>query len=338
MPGPVQMYDGVLNTLSQQPISHRSDQFSHDLTQLKNELCHFTNAEGCVIMNGSGTLANEVIGVHLKCIGGKGIILSNGEFGERLQKQGNQLGLNFIELTYQWNTSFDLAQLNEYCNTQIIDWVWFVHCETSTGMMNPLKEIVELVQAKQIKVCVDCMSSIANVALDLSTVYLASASSNKGLASIPGLALLFYNDLIEVGEKKSMYLDVFNYINKIPYTISTNVVYSLVKSLSFIKKEAHSKRIINCSGRLKTALQSTDLELLEVNGKRYNPTIFTLKSNTQSSIEIGDRLAKKGVYIHYKSDYLLKNNCFQVCIMGKTSIEAVDMFIEGYKKCYFSNR
>jgi len=82
-----------------------------------------------------------------------------------------------------------------------------VHCETSTGVLNNLATLKSICSEKKIKLCLDCISSIGTVPVDLSGVYLASCVSGKALASFPGLSMVFYNhDLGSAPKKLPRYL------------------------------------------------------------------------------------------------------------------------------------
>src|SRR5262249_15856433 len=70
-------------------------------------------------------------------------------------------------------------------------WVWGVHQESSTGVLNDLPGLVRLARGRDVRVCVDCISSLGAVPLDLSQVYLATGATGKSLGSYPGAALLF---------------------------------------------------------------------------------------------------------------------------------------------------
>ena len=74
-----------------------------------------------------------------------------------------------------------------------IEWVWGTHCETSTGVLNDLEMYKEVCAHHRVKLCMDCISSIGTVPVDLSGVYLASGSSGSGLASRSGLSMVFHN-------------------------------------------------------------------------------------------------------------------------------------------------
>jgi aspartate aminotransferase-like enzyme len=72
-------------------------------------------------------------------------------------------------------------------------WIWGVHQESSTGVLNDLPTLVRVARRRGIRVCVDCVSSLGATALDLREVYLASGATGKSLGAYAGLAIVFAN-------------------------------------------------------------------------------------------------------------------------------------------------
>ena len=119
-------------------------------------------------------------------------------------------------------------------HTPEIKWIWAVHCETSTGMLNDIDMLKKLSAQHEILLCLDCISSIGNTNVDLQDVYLASGVSSKGLASFAGLSMVFYNHQPKPPQKNlPSYIDLHKYVasNGIPFTISSNLICALRASL-----------------------------------------------------------------------------------------------------------
>jgi aspartate aminotransferase-like enzyme len=110
-----------------------------------------------------------------------------------------------------------------------IGWLWCVHSETSTGMLNPLSALKSLCGRSEVKLCVDCISSIGLAPVNLEGVYLASGASGKGLAGYPGLCLVFHNHAIASSPALPRYLDLGWYAahEGVAFTHSSNLVEAL---------------------------------------------------------------------------------------------------------------
>ena len=112
LPGPVEIRPEVRKAFQEAPISHRSDIFMRDFHQTKRLLCEPLGSGRVEIFSGSGTLANDVIAGQLSLIpgrGGQGLILSNGEFGERLILHATRFRLPFETFRLEWGDTFDRA-------------------------------------------------------------------------------------------------------------------------------------------------------------------------------------------------------------------------------------
>src|SRR5499427_8128192 len=93
LPGPVTVRREVRRAFEQAPESHRADAFVKDFQSTRQLLCELTNARSVELFVGSGTLANDIMGAQLSLENRPGLVLSNGEFGERLIDHAKRLGL-----------------------------------------------------------------------------------------------------------------------------------------------------------------------------------------------------------------------------------------------------
>ena len=79
-------------------------------------------------------------------------------------------------------------------------WLWVVHCETSTGVLNDLCSFKKLCSQYGITLAVDCVSAIGTTAVDLTGCCLLNGCSGKGLLSYTGLSFVFHNEEIAANE------------------------------------------------------------------------------------------------------------------------------------------
>ena len=145
MPGPVFSNSDVNAAMAEKPVSHRTTAFKQILNQTRDMLCKLTQASHTVIALGSGTLANDFIAGQLKQIPGQGLILNNGEFGSRLADHATRMGLNFRTLEVPWGETFNEKMiLQALAQGETKTWLWAVHAETSTGVLNDLDLLKQL--------------------------------------------------------------------------------------------------------------------------------------------------------------------------------------------------
>src|SRR5262249_11234916 len=139
LPGPVTVGPAVRKAFQEAPIYHRSQEFIAKFMEVRRLLCRLGNARSGAGLNGSGTPANEVVGATLAAglPKGRGVLLINGEFGQRLAQQAARFGLQPRQLTWEWGEPWDLDQVDEVLAEEPRgSWVWGVHQESSTGVLN----------------------------------------------------------------------------------------------------------------------------------------------------------------------------------------------------------
>jgi aspartate aminotransferase-like enzyme len=336
LPGPVNISRDVRQIFSGTPISHRSEKFVNDFQQTKQLLCQLVNSQHVEILPGSGTLANDAIGAQISLIPGQGLILSNGEFGNRLVDHATRLRLSFKTLAVEWGDTFDPAAIIEAINANAgIVWLWAVHCETSTGILNDIEKFKNICAERKILLCLDCISSIGTIPLDLGTVYLASGVSGKGLKAFPGLSMVFYNhDILPSPTLLPRYLDLGLYAtNKgVPFTISSNLVYALRTALEHYHQEKVFCEINELSSWIKANLHKMGFRIVG-SENHLSPAVITIElPSKMDSKLIGHELEEAGYVLSYRSQYLLQRNWMQICLMGECSRESIASLLEALER------
>ena len=198
LPGPVTTAQAVRDAFQQPPIYHRGPEFIRRFMKARELLGTIVGGRDVALLNGSGTLGNEAVAAILAADQqvngrkGRGLMLINGEFGERLARQATRFGLEPRILSWPWGESWDLDEVEcALAQEPAGSWVWGVHQDSSTGVLNDLPGLVKLARARDIRVCVDCISSLGAVPLDLRDVYLATGATGKSLGAMAGTAIIF---------------------------------------------------------------------------------------------------------------------------------------------------
>jgi aspartate aminotransferase-like enzyme len=324
--GPVQISLQVMEALGSAPVSHRSKEFHHLYYDTTEYLCNQFNTQQCYILTGSGTAANEAMISQIKMLAGKGLILSNGEFGERLIKQATRSLLSSNEIKLAWGEQFDAAAIESEIKQHEISWLLFCHCETSTGVMNDLDNIAEVCNRNNCRCFVDCMSTVGTYPLDLSKVAMATASSGKGLASIPGLAIVFSNIEPVSSNEIPIYFDLAYYDKKdgVPYTISSNFVNALnvaarqkLRHEQFELIESYSQDCFNLLNETKS---------LPFNNARSK--VFTISSSNAKTNNIASKLKKEQVTLSFESEYLRCRDWSQIALFGYYQQNELKFFLQ----------
>jgi aspartate aminotransferase-like enzyme len=324
LPGPVAVHRLVKRAFEQTPESHRAGAFVADFQATKQLLCQLTNADHVEILLGSGSLANDAVAAQLSLEPGRGLILANGEFGERLVDHGRRMKLEFDTLQFPWGETMDLEAIDRrVAASPGLRWLWCVHCETSTGALNDLDALKKICSAHGVRLCLDAISSIGTLPVDLRGVFLATCVSGKGLRAYPGLALVFYHHHLAPAASLPRYLDLGFYAchHGIAFTHSSNLVHALRASLMRTPWEEHFADVAGMSAGLRERLRELGFNLIEAGGA-VSPAVITLVLPPElNSMEIGAQLQETGFLLSCNSDYLQRKNWIQICLMGEIARE-----------------
>ena len=325
LPGPVTVSRQVKRAFEQMPESHRGDGFIGDFQSARQSLCQLTGAQRVEILLGSGTLANDAIAAQLLLEEKLGLIVTNGEFGERLVDQARRMNLNFDTLQYAWGEPFDLGAIEQKLDGRPRPgWLWVAHCETSTGVVNDLAALKALCERHGVKLCADCISSIGTMPVDLSGVYLASCASGKGLRAFPGLGMVFYNhDLKPATKPVPRYLDLELYSRNqgIAFTHSSNLVHALHAAVKRPELPKRFAELNETAAWLKPRLRELGFKLVGSDAQT-SPAVVTLALPPEmNSTKIGGQLHEAGFLLSYNSEYLRQRNWIQICLMGEFAKE-----------------
>jgi aspartate aminotransferase-like enzyme len=322
LPGPVSIAEGVIEANSAEPNSHRSQLFMDHFNELRKSLCERVNAPRVQIMTGSGTLANDVVAAQLSVLSGRGLLLVNGEFGNRLLDQAIRARLDFDVLQVDEGKTFSREILQEAISkNENLAWIWTVHCETSTGVLNDIDILRDLANQYNLKLCLDGISSIGSCEVNLQDVYLATAVSGKGIGSLPGLAMVFCREDVVSGTRQlPCYFDLAYYEAKqgIPFTISSNAIYALNAALNNSDWHTRFTNVKQWSEELRIEFEEIGLLVLADDKCRAPHVTTIVLPKSISSLVMGKLLEEEGILVSYRSEYLLEKNHIQVCFMGKS--------------------
>ena len=147
----------------------------------------------CVPVQGSGTFAVEAMIGTLVPAAGKLLILVNGAYGKRAAKICDYIGRAHADLEWAEDQAVDPAHVAEaLAADRAITHVFVVHCETTSGVLNPIERGAEVVTAAGRRLLIDSMSAFGARPLDARTTAFdaVAASSNKCLEGVPGVGFV----------------------------------------------------------------------------------------------------------------------------------------------------
>ena len=168
-PGPLTTSHTTKNALKKDWGSR--DQAFINLTEnIRKKLLSLANAQRdhvCIPMQGSGTFAIEAMLGTLIPRNGSVLVLINGAYGERIANILKVLGRRYRTIKFPSNEALDPTLINNALksNKDITD-VAMVHCETTSGVLNPLDEIAKLVSKNKCRLFIDSMSSFGGIPIN----------------------------------------------------------------------------------------------------------------------------------------------------------------------------
>jgi 2-aminoethylphosphonate-pyruvate transaminase len=188
-------------------------------TMVLDKIVELAGASGTHItvpVQGSGTFAVEAMITSFVPRTGKLLVLTNGAYGSRARKIAEIAGRGVVAYETPEDTPPDLARLEAMlAGDTAITHVFAVHCETTSGILNPIAEIAAIVARQGRRLLVDSMSAFGALEIDARAVpYDAlAASSNKCLEGVPGLGFVVCRKtaLAECkGNATTLVLDLFD--------------------------------------------------------------------------------------------------------------------------------
>ena len=177
-PGPVNVSERVRRALSRPDICHRESEFSELLNRIQQKLltAFVPGAEAeyvAVVLTGSGTAAVESAVMSCLPAGKRMLVLNNGVYGERISSMVGLHRLGVSELKWEWHSKPDPERVRLALRQHPeVHAVAMVHHETTTGLINPVQEIAEVVDSQNRVFVVDSVSGLGGEAIDVAGSHL----------------------------------------------------------------------------------------------------------------------------------------------------------------------
>ena len=249
-PGPTPVPAEVLAKEGLPILHHRTTEFSNQFNRVKENLkTVFCTKNDVLILSSSGTGAMESAVVNLLSKDSKALVLDTGVFGNRWVNIIKAIGLTPIVVKEEYGNAVDLAKVKEIlaANKDVVA-VFTTLTETSTGTVNDIKGIAEIVGKTDAVLVVDAVSGLAGEVLktDEWGVDVVVSGSQKGLMIPPGLAFISFSEkawsLVEKSDLPKFYFDLKKYKKKLPegqtpFTPPVSLVSGLEEALNMMMAE-----------------------------------------------------------------------------------------------------
>ena len=291
-PGPTQVRENVRmarSTVTTNPdLDLEFYEFYKETCELLSELLHTKNRS--YIMSGEGILGLEAACASLTEPGDKVLILDNGIFGRGFADFVKIYGGEPVLYTADYHKDFDVDTLEAWLeNNRDFKYATVVHCDTPSGVQNPIEKICPLLKKYGILTVVDAVASMFGVDINVDECQadIICGGSQKALSAPVGLTMVCVSDdaIKAMEERKvpiaSFYANLLTfrdyYKNKwFPYTMPISDIYGLRQALENVKadKEIH-ERHQKIAAAVRTAVKEAGLELYLEDG--YCATVTVVK-------------------------------------------------------------
>ena len=253
-PGPLTTSESVKNAMMSDWCTWDKDYNEGIVEVICKELVDIASSRPeeytAVLMQGSGTFCVEATLGSVIRPENHLLVAANGAYGKRMGVIADYYKLNCHVMRFEETEAVDPKAIDDYlAEHQEVTHVAVVHCETTTGVLNPLAEIATVVKRHGKTLIVDAMSSFGGVPIDMAQLgidFLIS-SANKCIQGVPGFGLIIARrSLLEQckGVARSLSLDIYDQWEtmekghgKWRFTSPTHVVRAFMQALTEPKEE-----------------------------------------------------------------------------------------------------
>lgn len=347
--GPTPLPESVLEAAGGQMVSHRGEEFRQRLRRVVERLRPvFGTRQGAILpFTASGTGGLEAAVVNTLAPGDRVLAVRCGHFGERFAEVASTYGAEVTILDVPWGQAADPEALRRALRAASTPWraVLLTHCETSTGVLNPLPELSTVVRAESdALLLVDGVSSVggAEVAMDALGIDLVLTASQKALMAPPGLVILAAGERAlaaaeaNASTQTRYYFDFPRMVAAVAegtttYTPAVGVVYGLDASLELI----HAEGLDNVFARHRELAAHCRSSMAELgfagfaDPERASPTVTSLLlPEDLSASEIRHRLeVEHGVFVAQGRAHL-KERVLRIGHLGYVTHDHIDHLVD----------
>ncbi len=262
---PILLTPGPLTTTLRTKLAMLRDWGSWDASfnavtaRLRSRLLDIIHGQGShvvVPLQGSGTFSVEAAVATLVPRAGHVLVLDNGAYCKRAAKLTTLMGRRATTVPFAEDAAVSPVVLEEKLKADAsISHVVLIHCETGTGVLNPLAEVAAVCERHGKGLIIDAMSSFAALPIDARSMRFDAliAASGKCLEGVPGMGFVFIRQAVLAqceGHSQSLAMDLFDqhqYMEKTTqwrFTPPTHVMVALDEALSqFIEEGGQPARL-----------------------------------------------------------------------------------------------
>ncbi len=355
-PGPVMTAESVKQAALEPDICHRRPVFEEVYGEVRKKLIRLFQATEedytTVVVSGSGTASNETVISSVVEEGKKVLVITNGEFGNRLKAIIDCYALGVNHVDFDWAEYPDLSRIEkELQQDKDISLISMVYHETSTGMVNPVHEVGELAKKYGKMYHVDTISAIGgedvNVVRD--SIDFCTGVPNKAVGGQPGASFICVNrnayaKIEKTVPRRNVYLNLQHHIreaelhNQTPNTPSVVMFITLNEALNVLFKEGQ-ENVINRykenAAIIREGMKKLGFKmLLEDESVMSNTVTSAFLPGSMNLDDFMNKMEDAGYVMYKGKGPLLEKNLFQVANMGQIFPEDSRKFVKVLEDVY----
>ncbi|WP_053217736.1 pyridoxal-phosphate-dependent aminotransferase family protein [Virgibacillus senegalensis] len=335
IPGPSPIPPSVERAMNRPMIGHRGQETKELLKAIRPRLKPvFGTEQDVLIITGSGTSGLETAVVNTVEPGDEVLVVVTGAFGDRFAKICEAYQIKTHRYEVEWGSAVDPENVKQFLESHPgIKAVFATYCETSTGVLNPISKIAEVVHAvSDALVIVDGVSCVGGVQtkMDEWGIDVLVTGSQKAMMLPAGLTFIAASErawqVIESNKQSRFYLDLRKYRdnlqkNATPFTPGLSLLFGLDQVLHLLEEEGLDNVYARHQQMMKmtrAAFQALHIPLL-TSEEAASPTVTAVKPEDFAAEEL-----RKAVKQHFNLSVAggqqhLQGKIFRIGHMGYCS-------------------
>jgi len=340
IPGPTEVREEILEVLKTPMIGHRSKEFSALYDSIIPKLKKALYTDNRIFLSTSSSTGLMEAAVR-NCVKDKALNLVCGAFSKRWHQITKANGKDADALEVEWGKAILPEMVKDALKTGKYDAVTLVHNETSTGVMNPIYDIAEVMKEfPDVCFLVDAVSSMMGVKIEVDKlgIDVCLAGVQKAFALPPGLAICSVSEKAlkkaETVTNRGYYFDFLTFLkydekrHQTPTTPVISLIYALDKQLDRFFEEGMENRFARHIEMAEYVRDWVRKHFAFFPDEKYLSNTLTAVKNTRgiSVAELNAELGKRGATI--SNGYGdLKEKTFRIAHMGDLTLDEIKWLI-----------
>lgn len=346
-PGPATTTDTVKMAQVVPDICPREQEFIKVMAEVRQGLLDVVGADDeytCILFVGSGTAAMDAVINSAVPQNKKIMVINNGAYGERMAKITRAYNIQCVEMKVPWTQRPDLKQIKRALQGDAeITHVCVVHHETTTGMLNPIREIGEVVHSLGRLFIADTISSFAGIPIGIRNDHIdyLMSTSNKCIQGMAGLCFVICKkseiEKTATYPSRSFYLNLYQQYRyfeeheEMQFTPPVQIIYALRQAIKECLEEGIEDRYMRyCDSWevLNDGLEYLGFRVLlpKEMHSRILTAVVEPEHKKYSFDVMHDLLLERGFTIY--PGKISSNRTFRIANMGAIDREDIESFLK----------